>query len=50
MFFVVALLNPSRHRKRMLSKRELMSLSMSDMAAMSFVVMWLKTLNQLSGL
>ena len=49
-FIVVALLNPSYHRKRLIGKRGLMSLSVSDMVAMSFVVTWLKTLNQFGGL
>ena len=46
MFIVVALLNPSRQRKRLISKRELMSLSVFDVAAMSSVVTWLKNINR----
>ena len=49
-FIIVTLLNPSRHRKRLISKRELMSQSVSDVEAMSTVVTWLKTLNWFGGL
>ena len=49
-YITVALLNPSRHRKRLIGNRELMSLSVFDMAAMSSVVTWLKTLNRFGGL
>ena len=46
----VAFLNPSRHRKCEIDKRELMSISGSDVAAMSSVLKWLKTLNRFGGL
>ena len=49
-FIVVALLKPFGHRKNLLGKRELMSLSVSDMPAMSSVLTWLKTLNRFGDL
>ena len=50
MFIAVALLKPSRHRKRLISKRQLISLLVSNVVAMSSIVTWLKTLKLFGGL